>query len=512
MVLYDLAGQPEYYTSHCACIEAISLSSPAIFLSLVDISLDLDGINKQLYYWSAMISSVCSKCPHPSEVIVVGTHADLLDKAGLQSRCNVIGDIAKHIFTSANQHLEGSIGLNATDHFSDSMKALISQLRRSNDIVVQRCPVISIDCHILYAFLQQLAKQVITVTQLQGLLQADETNVLPIETSMMMPLLTALSAKGLILFIPKEHNIDDSWIVLQKDVLLKEVDGVLFAPDHFDEYRSLAANTGLVPIYRLKECFPDLDVYMLVEFLLQLKLCLIVDSAHHIITPAQVQFDSTKEYSLFFPSLIKAGRPVSDNIKTKGSFGWLMRTKEKHQFFHNRFLHVLMLTLMNGCSGAEILCNPMLTSLNRQCTVWSTGICWNSKEGVTILVEMAEQYRSLYVAASFPGQQYQELTVLCVIRETFKEICPSFDIQEFVIDPHQVEAMFVGGYVPLSLRRVEISSLRDAILNKQDGILDVSGNVVKIEEWINAEPRLPKLIGIELDNCEPISGEYVLCL
>ena len=137
----------------------------------------------------------------------MGTHADPVDKAGLQSRCNVIGDIAKHIFTSANQHFVGFIGLNATDHFSNNTRMLIGLLMVSNDIVVQRCPVISIDCHILYAFLQQLAKQVITVTQLQGLLQADETNVLPIETSMMMPLLTALCVKGLI------HNGSQDTIV-----------------------------------------------------------------------------------------------------------------------------------------------------------------------------------------------------------------------------------------------------------------------------------------------------------
>lgn len=68
--------------------------------------------------------------------------------------------------------------------------------------------------------------------------------------------------------------------------------------------------------------------------------------------------------------------------------------------------------------------------------------------------------------------------------------------------------MFGRGYVPMSLCCVEISSFKDAVLNKQDGILYLSGDVVKIKEWINEEPCLPKLIGIEL-SCEQISGEYI---
>ena len=506
MVLYDLAGQPEYYTSHCACIEAISLSSPAIFLSLVDVSLSQKEIAKQFYYWSTMISSVCSECPHPSEVLVVGTHADKVNQEGLLNRSKVIEDLAKAIFKK--QHFRGFIALDATGRFSDNMKRFIDVLSESNDTVVQQCPVISTDCHILYAFLQQMvpSEQVITISQLLSKLQADETNVLPTETSKMIPLLTILSDKGLILFIFNKHSPDESWIVLQKSVLLEKVAGVLFAPESFPEYRALASNIGLVPITRITECFPDLDTHMLVEFLSQLKLCHLVDSTLKIVDTSQTLLDLTRGsdngscYSLFFPSLINADKPDSfdvDYFNTKGSFGWLMRTKEEHQFFHNRFLHVLMLTLMNGCGGTEILCNPQLKSLNRQCIVWSTGICWNSNEGVTILVDVVEQFRYLCVAVSFPGPQYQELTILQDIRKTFNQFCLSIDVEELVIDPRQVCTLFNKGVMPSSLPQVEMSKLKNAVLSKSDGVRDFNGKVVQIAEWIRAESRLPKLIGIE---------------
>ena len=504
MVLYDMAGQPEYYTSHCACIEAISLSSPAVFLSLVDVSLKQEEIIEQIYYWSTMISSVCSECPHPSEVIVVGTHVDKVSKKDLLCHINVIEDLAKTIFNK--QHFRGFIALDATARFSDNMKRFIGVLRESNDTVVQQSPVISTDCHILYAFLQRKvpSEQVITISYMLSELQTDKSNVLPTETSTMIPLLTILSAKGLILFILNKHNPDGSWIVLQKNMLLERVAGVLFGPKRFGQYRTLVSNTGLVPIAKIVDCFRDLDAHMLVQFLSQLKLCHLVDNTLKIVDASQTSLDLTRDstgnhYSLFFPSLIDLERPASLNhtsINT-GSFGWLMRTKEKHRFFHNRFLHVLMLTLINTCDGIEAFCNPLLHSLNRQCTVWSTGMCWNSKEGVTILFDVVEQFRSLYVAVSFPGPQYQELTVLHDIRKTFNQFCSSIDVEELVIDPRQVYTLFNKGVMPSSLSCIEMSKLKTAILSKSDAVCDFKGNVVAIAEWMRAESRLPKLIGIE---------------
>ena len=437
---------------------------------------------------------------------MVGTHADKVNQEGLLHHSKAIEDLAKAIFKK--QHFRGFIALDATDRFSDNMKQFIGVLSESSDTVVQQCPVISTDCHILYAFLQQMvpSEQVTTISQLLSKLQADETNVLPTETSKMIPLLTILSDKGLILFIFNKHSPDESWIVLQKSLLLETVAGVLFAPESFGEYRALGSNTGLVPIPRITECFPDLDAHMLVEFLSQLKLCHLVDSTLKIVDTSQTLLDLTRGgdngscYSLFFPSLINIAKPDSfdpDYVNTKGSFGWLMRTKEEHQFFHNRFLHVLMLTLMNGCGGTEILCNPLLKSLNRQCIVWSTGICWNSNEGVTILVDVVEQFRYLCVAVSFPGPQYQELTVLQDIRKTFNQFCPSIDVEELVIDPRQVYTLFNKGVMPSSLPQVEMSKLKNAILSKSDGVRDFNGKVVQIAEWIKAESRLPKLIGIE---------------
>ena len=78
MIIYDLAGHHQFFSSHSACLEAISLTSPAIFLLLQDVTKDSETMAKEVHYWSTMIDNVCHKCPQKSSVIVVGTHADLL--------------------------------------------------------------------------------------------------------------------------------------------------------------------------------------------------------------------------------------------------------------------------------------------------------------------------------------------------------------------------------------------------------------------------------------------------
>ena len=96
MVVYDLAGHHQYFSSHSACLEAISLNSPAIFLLLQDLRKDPEAMTKEVYYWSTMIDGVCCECPEKkSSVLVVGTHTDLLTPEQLKEKRSHLQSIAK---------------------------------------------------------------------------------------------------------------------------------------------------------------------------------------------------------------------------------------------------------------------------------------------------------------------------------------------------------------------------------------------------------------------------------
>ena len=78
MVIYDFAGQQEYYSSHAAVLERIMRNSAAIFVCIVDLSQCMEKISESIHYWMSFIENACSSAQGSSHVIIVGSHADLV--------------------------------------------------------------------------------------------------------------------------------------------------------------------------------------------------------------------------------------------------------------------------------------------------------------------------------------------------------------------------------------------------------------------------------------------------
>ena len=100
------------------------------------------------------------------------------------------------------------------------------------------------------------------------------------KSSLLTESLISLSDKGLILFVQNQEHPQSSWVVVEKDALLREVNGTLFAPDNFKQYRQVASNTGIVPIATLEELFPQYSSEMLVGCLENMEVCHAVDPQH----------------------------------------------------------------------------------------------------------------------------------------------------------------------------------------------------------------------------------------
>ena len=78
MVIYDFAGQQEYYSSHAAVLERIMRNSAAIFVCIVDLSRYMNKISESIHYWISFIENACSSAQGSSHIIIVGSHADLV--------------------------------------------------------------------------------------------------------------------------------------------------------------------------------------------------------------------------------------------------------------------------------------------------------------------------------------------------------------------------------------------------------------------------------------------------
>ena len=502
-MLYDLAGHHSYYSSHSSLLEAISISSPSTFLMLVDISAStIMEITAQMYYWLAMINNVCHKCPQPSSVIVVGTHADMVKidyEMAVSEEINKSAQMKrffkKHIF-------EQFIALNITDH-SDSLKSFLSLLDWVNEKVQKRSPAISVSNHLMYAFLSDKVEssyqEALPLSYLLSLLEKEEPRVLPTEKSEIVTLLTTLAGKGFIVFL---HTDSDSWIVLDQRTLLEKVNGALFAPSFFKQHLHIASNTGIIPLEVIKDQFPNHNTAMIVQFLIQLELCQHI-SLEHVNTNMAPKNPSSSDL-LFFPPLISEERPhfESGDISTpERCFGWLLSTDGIHQFFPNRFLHTLILKL------AYELClpdkhrtiNPDIKNI--QCKVWRCGISWNSVNGVSTVLELMKQSQDLFLVMSFPDSSVlnELLPVLKTIRNTLSQFCPSIASTEYIVDPSKASSVFTQNCCMSSLTRIQLSHLADAIKSGQSSVVDINNKVVDLNNWISVEPCFEHLVAIAVN-------------
>ena len=153
----------------------------------------------------------------------------------LESLHKAIESVARDALKDLN--FVGFTALNVTALRGKEMESFVSLLCQTNHSVIAKHPAISLNNHMMYAFLKdRVPSQVdaIPLTHLVNLLEQEEPKYLSTAPSELKPLLKTLSDKGLIVFL--DGDVANSWIVLHPEALLEKVNGVLFAPTFFDEY------------------------------------------------------------------------------------------------------------------------------------------------------------------------------------------------------------------------------------------------------------------------------------
>ena len=154
-VLYDFAGQHEYYSSHAAVMENLVLPSPPLFLLLIDISKPMEEIKKELVYWWMFINNHSKRTTAaPPHVILVGSHEDIVKERGgsVQETMEQITDIVKDIPVSFQFDHSKAFSLDCRKLVSQGLTALLTQLKLTCQTLRQNADV-DLHCHILKAFL-----------------------------------------------------------------------------------------------------------------------------------------------------------------------------------------------------------------------------------------------------------------------------------------------------------------------------------------------------------------------
>ena len=441
-VLYDFAGQQEYYSSHSAVLEQVMRRSAAMFLCVVDLSKGKEKIFESLHYWLSFIGNACSTAEGLSHVVIVGSHADQV--TSLEKKENsLLQEI--HVATRRVKHQQytGFFSMDCRYADTDISRRLIATLANSQKAIAASQPVISYHSHVIYAFLRTKLNVVgCTLHDLVSEITKENDFSLPSDQSVLIDILTTLSDKGLILFIHHRHST--SWVIVKKEVLLKEINGTLFAPDHFKEHRDLASNTGIVPVSNLHEVFPDYNSEMLVGFLTSLDFCRSVDPSVLQNTNLQATPSHSTADLLFFPGLVQSERPDSLVQQEALKFGWCLKCINPHEFLSSRFLHVLLLSVAYKFPLASQVASSSVSDLQRICAVWRNGIFWRNLDNIITVIEFLEKNRCVLVAMSCDDTnpvEHAELrsSLVALVRHLQQQYCHRLDVYEFVISPDLIQ-------------------------------------------------------------------------
>ena len=144
----------------------------------------------------------------------------------------------------------------------------------------------------------------------------------------------------------------------------------------------------------------------------------------------------SKVSHLFFPSLVKEHRP--DDLPSP-RFGWVSGCSDPHQFFSNRFLHVLLLRLAFTfpLASDNLPHSSSLCGLERRCQVWRNGIIWKSGSGVSTIVEIVDRNRWVIVLVSEKSREAAETcsSVIRMILDLQQQLCSVVSTCECLISP-----------------------------------------------------------------------------
>ena len=446
VVLYDLAGHKEYYSSHAAILENLMLSTPAVFAILSKMTDDLRTIKYDLYYWFNFIKNVSLhlSSSRPSQILVIGSRLDEMTD-GCEEISKVVAEVAKK--ADHSQDFCGFLPMECHRPGGKGVKEFVAMLSSS---CKARSDKISFYCHVQFSFLQLLqTKENIVAISLKKLcikLRECDDPSLPSERSVLLEFLTTLCDKGLILFFKYEDDAQ-SWIVIDRTALLKEVNGILFAPKEIKHaHQDIASNTGIVPTSVLEKLFPKHDIYMLIGFLRSLQFCHVLESntLRMFKTNISASIPLPSDELLFFPSLIDAEPPT--DIKIENGLGWCLWCPDPNQFLSTRFLHVLLFSLSyifclpRHNRAGELARDPQILMLARRCDVWMNGIYWENDDDVEVIVEVTEYCRCVTVVTSLNDIEKSHKVFNDVVQTilALKSQMHSFECEEYLIAPSDV--------------------------------------------------------------------------
>ena len=433
IILHDFAGHSEYYSSHSAVIANLLQGSGGVFLIVVNI-LEKEAV-KQLHQWLTVVRNEAQKALNQCHVIVIVSHVDEIFNPFERRRRKeeiqkiIVRERCDSVFLDCRK-----LGGSGVDSFFNKLSSSCESIRSTSG------RNLSLYCHMMYGLLEERKENILTLFDVMSATKSHNEYNLSDKREEVLDALDSLHSTGLISVLKSKDKV---WVVVNKGILLTEVDGILFAPETFKEHVDIASNTGIVSVSGLTRLFPEYDRDMLICFLKNMELCQELDPSFlrmtnlHQLVVEEEEEGRRGERLLFFPCLLSTDRP-DEMTRQVYQFGWCLQCTSKHHFFPPRYFHVLSLHL-----AYKMALPQEDDKLNRYCTFWKNGLYWFNGHGVGSLVEIVDESQCVLVMMSCEKGYSDNMVslrrdVIGEVMSVYKESCPSLEVKELVIDPKEL--------------------------------------------------------------------------
>ena len=456
--IYDLAGHREFHNAHDTVIRSsISGLSLGLFLFVVNLGallVDLKGI---VSYWLSFIQSqVCGESGRIEAklyLIAIGSHADRVkSKSELEEKESLVLSFCRD---AENFNFVDYVRVDCRYSESPSLNQLRTLILTTHDELQTTIPKVSFNDHCFHVYLVSECRKKPGL-QLKNLMTAIEHSnfsgkeFLPQTIQALGEACSNLNKRGVMLYI-QTQTIENSWIIIDKHMLLREVNGSVFAPAGFTEYMSLT-QTGVVPFSKVVDKFASLfekkkiDPQLIVDFLVHMEFCREIREEDLLKLVTQAHTECSTDRHFLFPALTQQTPPPDlwQPHPDQYTCCWVLRCLE-HHYLSPRFQQVLLLRLAFEHSEAVEHHKVSATSpvLHQQCSLWRNGIKWTT-DSSDVLVEISDHRVLLSLSCRTDvHNQNKELElvntrsqVIVQILKAKAEFCGSVQmVEEFIPHP-----------------------------------------------------------------------------
>ena len=438
VLLYDFAGDLEYYSSHAAILENLvsSKSGNNLIIIVVDLRDDEEAIEESLLYWVSFVKF--QKFATKLSLLIVGSHSDSIPLGQMGEK---IGVLEKFAVANSLQAEAGYFTLDCR-----KPKNMIS-FQNHISVLTSHSPQCSLseNASLLFGLLQKDFNNV-TACSLQTVLShiGEYRFGLPDQANDLYLTLSELRDIGILLLLG-DPTKGDCHLVLNIPKLTKDVHQSLFSKSAIENLRKRFKdlhnryNIGILPDSLLKEILPP---YITKQCLSYLQYCQEIKFEDiGAFVPEPVQSESS---FFFFPALCNLSKGDVSRVtppKFSYSIGWLAQCTAHDHYFPPRFLHVLLLRLVFRFTLSAS--TPKHASpdshLKRRCSMWKTGVRWLMEEGVACQVELVNGSKGVVVITRSTEEKMEDCIsvfrkIICCVIESKAEFCAPIRPDFFLLD------------------------------------------------------------------------------